>query len=252
MRRLTGPVEGGLPPRGLGPALSRPPTPRSLSRARRRALFGRRRSARWRRPAPTGWPLAKRVDGVVTPLGGAARVRGRGRSAAPRCRPRDRAALLAFQRKTARLQRAVLGAVAGAARGRQPASRCLKKALDDTPGARPAARWPRRARSRPGSPTCATELSGDAVRREPQRADAALDRRARRRDRQRRLVLTPATPPRPIAAATRSRPTRFATLLPKAAPAGRGRSQEPRGAGRERRRPVDAGPRPDLVQGVTG
>ena len=48
----------------------------------------------------------------------------------------DREALLAFQRKTARLQRAVLGTVR-AAREAADRIRHIKKGLDDTPGAGP-------------------------------------------------------------------------------------------------------------------
>jgi hypothetical protein len=79
--------------------------------------------------------LAKRVGGVLTPLGqsqpfetvplGTASL-----SAA------DREALLAFQRKTARLQRAVLG-TESAAGETADRIRHIKKGLDDTPGAGP-------------------------------------------------------------------------------------------------------------------
>jgi hypothetical protein len=48
----------------------------------------------------------------------------------------DPAALLAFQRKTARLQRAVLGAAEAAAEA-QERLKLAKKAIDDTPGADP-------------------------------------------------------------------------------------------------------------------
>ncbi len=80
--------------------------------------------------------LAKRVDGVVTPLGQpqtfAAEPLGIAALPAP-----DRAAVLAFQQKTARLQRAVLGAnkAIDETRGRLDH---LKVALRDTPGADPA------------------------------------------------------------------------------------------------------------------
>jgi hypothetical protein len=49
----------------------------------------------------------------------------------------DGAALLAFQRKTARLQRAVLGAI-DTAEEAQTRLKAAKKALDDTPAAAPA------------------------------------------------------------------------------------------------------------------
>jgi hypothetical protein len=79
--------------------------------------------------------LAKRVDGKVTPLGEPVRF-----EAAPldnaSLPAKDREAVLAFQRKTARLQRAVLGAIR-AAEEAQIRINGIKKALDDTPGARP-------------------------------------------------------------------------------------------------------------------
>jgi hypothetical protein len=80
--------------------------------------------------------LAKRVDGQLTPLGEpqtfSTEVLGTGSLPAP-----DRAAVLAFQKKTGRLQRAVLGAVE-ATREAQKRIDHLKQALDDTPGADPA------------------------------------------------------------------------------------------------------------------
>jgi photosystem II stability/assembly factor-like uncharacterized protein len=79
--------------------------------------------------------LAKRVDGVVTPLGepqtfAAAPL---GTASLP---PADRKALLAFEEKTGRLQRAVLGA-AKAAEESQTRIDHLKKALADAPAADP-------------------------------------------------------------------------------------------------------------------
>jgi pyruvate/2-oxoglutarate dehydrogenase complex dihydrolipoamide acyltransferase (E2) component len=78
----------------------------------------------------------KKVDGAISPL------------AAPQTftveslglqslKAQDAAELLAFQRKTARLQRAVLGAV-DAAEEAQSRVKAAKKAIDDTPGAAPA------------------------------------------------------------------------------------------------------------------
>ncbi|MBI3450544.1 MAG: glycosyl hydrolase [Acidobacteria bacterium] len=80
--------------------------------------------------------IAKRVGGKVTPLGDA-QVFEAAPIAAGTLSVKDRAAMLAFERKTARLQRAVLGAVdvAEEAHGRLDH---LKKALADTPGANPA------------------------------------------------------------------------------------------------------------------
>jgi photosystem II stability/assembly factor-like uncharacterized protein len=75
--------------------------------------------------------LARRVDGALTPLGEpqtfTTEVLGTGSLPPP-----DRAALLAFDEKTGRLQRAVLGAVE-AAKEAQKRLDYLKKALDDTP-----------------------------------------------------------------------------------------------------------------------
>jgi photosystem II stability/assembly factor-like uncharacterized protein len=87
--------------------------------------------------------LAKRVDGKTTPLASAQSF-----AAAPlgsgSLGPVDRAALLAFQEKTARLQRAALGAAAALdeAQGRLDH---VKRALLDTPAADPA--WGDEARA---------------------------------------------------------------------------------------------------------
>ena len=80
--------------------------------------------------------LAERVGGKLTPIGDkvsfAVEPLGLGTLAAP-----DKAALLAFERKTARLQRAVLGA-SDAAKEAMDAIQHIKKAVLDTPGADPA------------------------------------------------------------------------------------------------------------------
>jgi photosystem II stability/assembly factor-like uncharacterized protein len=77
--------------------------------------------------------LAKRVEGKLTPLGApqgfATEVLGTASLPAP-----DRAQLLAFQQKTARLQRAALGAVQSAGEANKRIDH-LKKALEDTPKA---------------------------------------------------------------------------------------------------------------------
>jgi photosystem II stability/assembly factor-like uncharacterized protein len=77
--------------------------------------------------------LAKRVDGELTPLGEARTFETEtlGTGSLP---PPDREALLAFQEKTARLQRAVLGAVKTAAEAQKRLD-YLKQALEDTPAA---------------------------------------------------------------------------------------------------------------------
>ncbi len=79
--------------------------------------------------------LAKRVGGAVTPLGEPQTFEAipLGTASLP---PADRKALLAFEEKTGRLQRAVLGA-AKAAGEAQARIDHLKKALADTPDADP-------------------------------------------------------------------------------------------------------------------
>jgi photosystem II stability/assembly factor-like uncharacterized protein len=79
--------------------------------------------------------LAKRVGGVETPLGAPQPFAAipLGTASLP---PADRKALLAFEEKTGRLQRAVLGAVK-AAEEAQTRIDHLKKALTDSPGADP-------------------------------------------------------------------------------------------------------------------
>jgi photosystem II stability/assembly factor-like uncharacterized protein len=77
--------------------------------------------------------LAKRVGGKLTALGDPVEFETvpLGLASLP---AKDREALVAFQRKTARLQRAVLGAVRSAEEGRERLDH-IKKALDDAPGA---------------------------------------------------------------------------------------------------------------------
>ncbi len=79
--------------------------------------------------------LAKKVDGVVTPLGEpqAFAVVPLGASSLG---PVDRAAVLAFSKKTARVQRAALGAVEAAKEAKTRIDH-LEKALLDTPAAGP-------------------------------------------------------------------------------------------------------------------
>jgi hypothetical protein len=110
-----------------------------------------------------------RVNGAVTPL-----VPAREFEVTPlrnaTLPAADRAAVVAFQRKTARLQRAVLGAIE-AGREAQTRVKFLKKAIDDTPGAAPA--LADRVRTLDGALKDAMEpLSGDAVKAE--HSEAAL------------------------------------------------------------------------------
>jgi hypothetical protein len=80
--------------------------------------------------------LACRVDGTLEPLGAPVTFTAEilGTSSLP---PADRAALLAFQQKAGRLQRAVLGTVKTAGEARTRLDH-LKQALEDTPEAEPA------------------------------------------------------------------------------------------------------------------
>ncbi|HUD71475.1 MAG TPA: hypothetical protein VMQ62_05895 [Dongiaceae bacterium] len=98
-------------------------------------LFGDVKQGPMAAPGTYTVTLAKIVGGVTTTLAGpvsfAAEPLGAGSLPAP-----DRAAVLAFARKTARLQRAVLGA-ADAADEAQTRISHLKKALLETPGADP-------------------------------------------------------------------------------------------------------------------
>ena len=79
--------------------------------------------------------LAKRVNGIVTPLGSPRTFEATPAGAASLPAP-DHAALLAFQKKTGRLQRAVLGTSSLAAEVQTRIDH-LKKALTDTPNADP-------------------------------------------------------------------------------------------------------------------
>jgi len=77
--------------------------------------------------------LAQRVGGVLTPLGEAQPFTAQSLYAAS-LGAADRESLAAFQRKTARLQRAVLGAVEAAREGRRQVEH-LTQAIHDAPGA---------------------------------------------------------------------------------------------------------------------
>jgi photosystem II stability/assembly factor-like uncharacterized protein len=104
--------------------------------------------------------LAKRVDGELTTLGEprafSTEILGTGSLPPP-----DRAALLAFQEKTGRLQRAVLGAVETVEEAQKRLDH-LKQALDDTPAADPALADGARALER-RLKDLGVSLSGDQV-----------------------------------------------------------------------------------------
>ncbi len=79
--------------------------------------------------------LAKRIEGKIIPLGEpqSFSTKPLGMASIP---PQDRVEVLAFQKKTARLQRAVLGAVQAATEAQTDLD-YIKKAIDDTPAADP-------------------------------------------------------------------------------------------------------------------
>jgi hypothetical protein len=138
VRRLTGPSKAGFHRVAwdLRYPASNPPAPSRGGSGEDEDQF---------RPGPLG-PLAmpgtyrvsleKRVNGTVTPLGGpvefSAEILGTSSLPAP-----DRAKVLQFEQKTARLQRAVLGSVETAKEAQRRLDG-LKKALFDTPAAPPA------------------------------------------------------------------------------------------------------------------
>ena len=183
VRRLTGPVKAGF--HRVAWDLRYPaPEPTSLE------PFSSEEP--WKAPpmGPLTLPgryrvaLAKRQGGVLTPLGEPqtfeATLLGAGTLPEP-----DRQALLAFAQKTARLQRAVLGAKE-AIEETTPRVKRLKKALDDAPAADAALRG-RGARA--GGPPAGSQ--GEARRRVGEAAlpgaGARLDRRAGAGDRGRAL-----------------------------------------------------------------
>jgi hypothetical protein len=87
-------------------------------------------------PGPYTVSFEKRADGVLTAFGEPQTFQVESLGFQTLKAP-DAADLLAFQRKTARLQRAVLGAIE-AAQEAQERLKVAKKAIDDTPGAAPA------------------------------------------------------------------------------------------------------------------
>src|SRR3989440_1309516 len=132
VRRLTGPVTAGMqrvawdlryPPATLPP----PPNPETED------PFTEGPAGPLVMPGAYKVSVAKRIDGVMTPLGQSQEfqvvVEGQeGMSAA------DRAALVEFQQKAARLQRAVQGALE-AANALTPRFAAIKRALLETPSA---------------------------------------------------------------------------------------------------------------------
>ena len=109
--------------------------------------------------------LARRADGVLTPLAGPVPFDAKtlGSASLP---PADRTALLAFQRNVARLQGAVLGAGESAGEAQRRIDH-LKKALFEAPGADPALR-DRALRLENDLRTVKQDLYGDPIRQREQ------------------------------------------------------------------------------------
>ncbi|HKP72094.1 MAG TPA: hypothetical protein VJT82_04095, partial [Pyrinomonadaceae bacterium] len=133
VRRLTGPVAAGIQRvtwdlRSPSPTLAPPPSPEAEADPFFEAPSGPLVMAGTYKVS-----IAKRVNGVLTPLGtpqefNVAAEGQSGMSAA------DRAALLEFQQKVARLQRAVTGALE-TANSLKPRLASIRRALLDTPAA---------------------------------------------------------------------------------------------------------------------
>jgi photosystem II stability/assembly factor-like uncharacterized protein len=132
VRRITGPVTAGIQRvtwdlRYPAPALPPPPNPEGDD------PFNEGPAGPLVMPGTYKVSLAKRVDGVITSLGQAQefQVAVDGQE---RMTPADRANLVEFQQKVARLQRAVQGATATAS-ALKPRLAAIKRALLETPSA---------------------------------------------------------------------------------------------------------------------
>jgi photosystem II stability/assembly factor-like uncharacterized protein len=132
VRRLTGPVTAGMQRVSWdlrSPASSLPPPPNPETEN----PFDEGPSGPLVMPGAYKVSLAKRVDGVITSLGQAQEfqliVEGQERMS-----PADRANLVEFQQKVARLQRAVQGSVA-TANALKPRLVAIRRALLETPSA---------------------------------------------------------------------------------------------------------------------
>jgi hypothetical protein len=132
VRRLTGPVTAGMQRvawdlRYPAPTLPPPPNPDGED------PFNEGPAGPLVMPGTYKVSLAKRVDGVITPLGQSQEfqlvVDGQ-----ERMTPADRANLVEFQQKVARLQRAVQGASA-TANALKPRLVAIRRALLETPAA---------------------------------------------------------------------------------------------------------------------
>ncbi|HSB60733.1 MAG TPA: glycosyl hydrolase, partial [Vicinamibacteria bacterium] len=134
VRRLTGPTKAGL--HRVAWDLRLPPsTPTSLKPLPEDNPFVEPPRGPLVVPGAYTVSFAGRVDGVPAPFGSPQRFEVAPLSLASLPAP-DRGELLGFQKKTARLQRAVLGAIE-AAQEAQDRLKHVKKALLDTPAADP-------------------------------------------------------------------------------------------------------------------
>jgi hypothetical protein len=131
VRRLAGPVTAGF--HRVAWDLRFPPAEPTQLKPGELDIFSDPPAGPMAMPGRYTVQLARRVDGVVTPLGEPQPFDARSLGAEGLA-PADRAALLAFQQKVARLQRAALGA-AETVKEVQARIDHLKKALDDTPAA---------------------------------------------------------------------------------------------------------------------
>jgi photosystem II stability/assembly factor-like uncharacterized protein len=159
VRRITGPVGAGF--HRVAWDLRYPASnPVSLKPPGEENPFADRIAGPLAAPGNYQVQLATRIRGVLTPVGKPVGFR-----CAPLGEPTlpaaDRVATLEFEKKTARLQRAVLGAVEAGREGQTRLSH-IRKALDETPGVDPALMDTTRALERRLADLM-TALNGDAT-----------------------------------------------------------------------------------------
>lgn len=135
VRRIEGPVTAGF--HRVAWDLRYPPSdPASLTPSQNESLFDEPPVGPLATPGTYTVSLAKRVDGELSALGEPQTFETRTLGSSSLPEP-NRATLLAFQEKTGRLQRAVLGAVRAAGEAETRLEH-LQRALDDTPAADPS------------------------------------------------------------------------------------------------------------------
>lgn len=135
VRRLDGPVKAGF--HRVAWDLRYPPAdPASKEPPPEDDFYATRPIGPLAMPGRYSVSLEKRVDGKLVALGEPQAFEAEALGGASLAAP-DRAALLAFQRKTARLQRAVLGAAEVVDQTRERIQQ-IEKALDATPGLEPS------------------------------------------------------------------------------------------------------------------